>query len=334
MSFSQLSEFEKGQIVAYRDCGLTLRDIGKKLNRHNGPICKFLKKYNITGDYTRNAGSGRKRKLTTAQDEEIIRFAKRNRKVTAKELKTRFNFDVCLNTIRNRLHEYGFKICFQVKKAFVSEKNRLIRLRWAKEHVKWSIYRWKNVLWSDESPFVLRFNGKQRVWRLANERYNVQLLKGTVKHDKKINVWGCFSYHGVGRLYRVNGILIATKYVQILKHHMVPSAKDLFDGKFFKFQQDNDPKHTAKVTSKYLKNKGINVMIWPSQSPDLNPIENMWSIFDRKLKDRNPSNENQLFQLLNDAWKQISVELCQSLVESMPRRCQAVIDANGYPCKY
>lgn len=106
-----------------------------------------------------------------------------------------------MRTIRRRLNEYGFSSTFQIKKAFVSEKNRQKRLQWCREHLAWSIDQWKNVLWSDESPFVLRYAGRLRVWRLANERYNVQLLKGTVKHDKKINIWGCFSWHGVGNLY-------------------------------------------------------------------------------------------------------------------------------------
>lgn len=229
---------------------------------------------------------------------------------------------------------YGFSSTFQIKKAFVSEKNRQKRLQWCREHLAWSIDQWKNVLWSDESPFVLRYAGRLRVWRLANERYNVQLLKGTVKHDKKINIWGCFSWHGVGNLYCIDDILVAKKYVQILKNHMIPSANALYDGNFIFQQKDNDPKHTAKVTKQYLQNKGVHVMKWPSQSPDLNPIENLWSIFDRQMKDRRPSNESELFEMISEGWKQISLSLCRALVESMPSRCQAVIDANGYPTKY
>ena len=64
------------------------------------------------------------------------------------------------------------------------------RLEWAKAHQNWTVDQWRNVLWSDESPFVLRYNRKKRVWRLHNERYNPLVTVATVKHDKKINIWG------------------------------------------------------------------------------------------------------------------------------------------------
>ncbi len=311
---------------------MSYRQIGAKLERNHTSVGTFLKNYEKTGDYHQKSGRGRKRVTTASTDDKIVRAVKRRRTTTAQELKSQFNLDVSLRTIRRRLNEFGFSSTFQIKKHFVREKNREWRLRWAHEHVNWSIDQWKSVLWSDESPFVLRYAGRQRVWRLANERYKVQLLKG-IKHDKQINVWGCFSWYGVGHLYRIHGIMKATNYKQILIHHMIPSANELFDDNFI-FQQDNDPKHTARITKKYLKNKKVNVLKWPSQSLDLNPIENLWSIFDKQMKNRTPSNESELFDILNDGWQNLSIELLQSLVESMPRRCQAVIDANGQHTKY
>ena len=73
---------------------------------------------------------------------------------------------------------------------------------------------------------------------------------------------------------------------------------------------------------------------WPSQSPDLNPIENLWSILDSNLKDRRPQSKAELFQVLQEGWNRLDVDLLRRLVESMPRRIQAVIDANGYMTKY
>ena len=68
-------------------------------------------------------------------------------------------------------------------------KPMVVNVYYGQENLNWTIDQWKYVLWSDESPYVMRYSGRTRVWRLLNEQYNVQLLKETVKHDKKIMVW-------------------------------------------------------------------------------------------------------------------------------------------------
>ena len=73
---------------------------------------------------------------------------------------------------------------------------------------------------------------------------------------------------------------------------------------------------------------------WPAQSPDLNPIENLWSYLDWKLKNRKPSNEAELFKCLQEAWEAIPTDYLMRLVDSMPRRCEAVIEAKGHSTKY
>jgi hypothetical protein len=154
-------------------------------------------------------------------------------------------------------------------------------------------------------------------------------FSGTVKHDKKINVWGCFTYDGVGHIHRIVGIMDAMAYKQILIHHMVPSAQELFGNDQFIFQQDNDPKHTSISCTSYLRSKNINVIDWPSQSSDLNLIENLWGYLDSLMKDRRSQNEEELFEDIKEAWLRIPLTYLHNLVDSMPRRCQAVIDSNG-----
>ena len=95
------------------------------------------------------------------------------------------------------------------------------------------------------------------------------------------------------------------------------------------FQQDNDVKHTANKIQRYLDNYDTSTMVWPSLSSDLSPIENLWSILDDMIKDRQSTTEEELFQVLETVCKAIVGDLLTHLVDSMPRRIQAVIAANG-----
>ena len=96
----------------------------------------------------------------------------------------------------------------------------------------------------------------------------------TVKHGGgSIILWGCFSAAGTVRLVRIEAKINGAKYREILDENLLPGTQDVRLGQRFTFQQDNDPKDTAKTTQEGLRGMSLNVLEWPSQSPDLNPIE-------------------------------------------------------------
>ena len=102
----------------------------------------------------------------------------------------------------------------------------------------------------------------------------------------------CFS--SAGKLVGIEGMMDGAKYRDILEGNLFQSSRDLRLGRRFTFQQDNGPKHTAKATLKWIKGKHLNVLEWPSQSSDLNPIENMWYDLKIALHQQNPSNLKEL----------------------------------------
>jgi hypothetical protein len=189
-------------------------------------------------------------------------------------------------------------------------------------------------VWSDESAFYYINHFREHVWRARNERFSTACITVTSHFDHKIHIWGCFSASGVGELHYIEDILKAEGYQNILQSKLLPYLKRHNERCHYIFQQDNDSKHKAKSTIGWLKAQQIKTLDWPPQSPDLNPIENLWSELDRRTKHRQPKSGEELFGILRNCWNAINPNELQRYTDNMHDRLQAVIDANGWQTKY
>ena len=188
---------------------------------------------------------------------------------------------------------------------------------------------------SDESRFLLhRRDGRQRVYRRRNERFAPNCVREVDRFGGgSVMVWGAITYTTRSDLVVVQGNLTANRYMnQVLQPHLLP----IIDRQRELFQQDNAPAHTARVTVAYLHNANINVLPWPSISPDLNPIEHLWDELDRRVRQRQntPQTLPQLANALQEKWRRIPQDRIRRLIQSVPRRCRAVIAARGGHTRY
>ena len=149
---------------------------------------------------------------------------------------------------------------------------------------------WNKVVFSDESKFnVFGLNGHLKVWRKKEEgEYKETNIYKTVQgKGGNIMVWECITSKGFGKLYRIQGKMDKDKYISILSECLLGTLSDQqLRPKGIIFQQDNDPKHTAKATKALLISQGIPLLVWPAKTADMNIIEHVWDYLERRVRKR------------------------------------------------
>lgn len=322
-----LEKFENGE----KQC-----KIAEDLNLHKSIISRVLSNFQRRGTLEGVPKCGRKRKTDSVVDRKIKMLSTQDPFMSAPRIKQQLGgVSISVSTIKRRLQEAGLYGRKSAKKPFISKKNREARLRFAREHVNWSYEKWKTVLFSDESRFKLfQSDGICWVRRPINERFNPKYTRPTVKHGGGgIMVWGCFGGFGMGPLVKIDGIMDRYVYQDILANQMLPWAEENMSLRWV-FQHDNDPKHTAKLIKDWLAAENVNVMDWPAQSPDLNPIENLWDEIDRRIHTKNLTKMTELFEELQIIWNSIAQEYIDKLLNSMRTRCFEVIKNKEYATRY
>lgn len=198
---------------------------------------------------------------------------------------------------------------------------------------------WKRVVFSDETKVnLLGSDGRKWGWKVPGSLLQDSHVSPTVKYGGgSMMIWGCLAAKGIGNLVRIEGILNARLYIDILKNDLLGTLdRYALDKANVVFQHDNDPKHTAKITVAWLANKGIEILAWPPQSLDLNPIENLWAWFKFRLVDYQgpPSSIHEFWEHAQTAWNGFTEDDCIRLIESMLERIAAVISAKSSYTKF
>jgi transposase len=300
-------------------------------------IQRAVNRFPETKGYTRRVGSGRKRSTTAHDDHFLTLTILRNRDTTAvrarNELQEVRSVAVSERTVRKRLEEHGLSARTLAHCLLLTREHRVARLLIAHEHRNWGIEEWGRILFTDESRFCLRSpDGRQRVWRSTGQGVaQCNFVPGISFGSGSIMVWGGISMEARTELVVVNGgAMTANRYIRdILEPHVVPFAP--FIGNDSILMHDNARPHIAQIVNEYLDTVEIHHMIWPARSPNLNPIEHVWDMVGRRVKDRTPAPANlrDLSAAVIQECQEIDQAVIQDLFEGMPRRMEAVIQARG-----
>ncbi|GFX26396.1 transposable element Tcb2 transposase [Trichonephila clavipes] len=211
--------------------------------------------------------------------------------------------------------------------------HRTARLQWCREHHNWTEQDWACVLFSDESRFSLSSDcRRQLIWRESGTAYRPENIQEKDRYPTcSIMVWAGIMINGRTLLHVVaNGTMTDQRYIDEV---LLPHVR-LFRGAVgdkFVFMDNNATCHRTLAVQDCLDREGIQRLIWPARSPDLNPIENVWDALGRQVAGRNypPTNMNTLIRALTEEWDKLPQQLLDNVVQSMVRRVECCIALHG-----
>lgn len=254
----RLSANQRHRALGLLEGGVSIRQVAQRMGCTAPTIANLRRRYQETDTVNDRPRPGRQRVTSAADDRQIVlqhlRERSRTATETAAETPGRNQPRISASTVRRRLHAANLRSRRPVVGNVLTPVHRRNRLQWAQQHPNWTLARWSEVLFTDESRFCLyRNDGRQRVWRRPGERHAECCVR---QHDRwggaGVMVWAGISTNQRTSLIIIDGNLSARRYIdEVLETTYLPFLNDHPEIRIL--QQDNARPHTARITTAYLQ---------------------------------------------------------------------------------
>ena len=209
------------------------------------------------------------------------------------------------------------------------QTNKRKRLIWCKEQLRVK-EDFSNVIFTDECTVQLE-NHSRLCFR---KRYQPRILKQRAKHPVKLHIWSGISKHGATNIIMFTGIMNAERPCAVFQAGLLPYIQNTFPD-WHRLQQDNDPKHASGLIDEFFEENHVNWWPTPPESPDLNPIENVWGSLKQYLRNfYKPQNLDQLKDGIQCFWSTLTPSVCTRYIQHLDKVIPKVIQVEGEPSRY
>lgn len=327
----RLSPYEAGQIDALLSEGLSQNKVASRLHRSHKAVQTYVKN---RATYFDKHPNGSVQALTERDKRAAIRYISATG-ASVNEARRVLKLPVSRPTLYRAVASCRTLRYIKIKtKPRLKAEHIARRLQFAKEHMTWNV-EWRSVVFSDEKKFNLDGpDGLHYYWH--DLRKEERLLSRRVHGGASVMVWASFCFSGKSEIVFRECKGKADVYRKVLNDHLLPFIRRLGGGKWT-FQQDGASVHTAADTIQWLRAHNLDPMSWPSLSPDLNPIENLWGALVRLVYDngrRQFNTAEELRAAIQASWNSIGLDVLENLARSMPERMYEVIRLGGKSTKF
>jgi transposase len=350
----QLKSEERGEIIGMRKCGATFTAIAMNLELKRDTVRKVWNYYKETGRIVPPSRTGRQPIMTDRDRRHLKRYVKasrEHRREALSNITATLNLNISEDTLCNELKKLNLNHRVARKKPWLRPAQKLARLEFKKKYENWGFEEWSRVIWTDEMAMQTASNGgKVYVWREPDEEYKEDCVEPIfIPGFKRVKVWGAVRCGKKSKLVVIPENIEKGKKLDAETYMVEIMDKELFDfwqeameecGHVY-VMEDGAPPHQgiALVRRRQLEEmgwEGWGPGTWPSSSPDLNPIENVWRMLKCAVRKREPRprTEAELAQALVEEWEQLDIDKINKILLTMPDRLAAVKLANGAAIPY
>ena len=314
----KVSIYVRKRIQALHLEGLQPKAIFKQLGEEGlsvsyPSVARITNKVKLTASIDDLPKAGRPRKLNLVARDFIEAEMRRNDEATSRQIQKKLSkrgVEVHPSTVRRTRKKLGWTLQNMKYCQLIRDVNKVKRLEFARRVID-SGDTFDNIVFSDECSISLQ-QFRRTCYRKIGEPAK---RKPKPKHPLKVHVWAGISRHGATKICVFEGIMEADLYCDILRTTLVPFLREKLPE--HRFMQDNDPKHTSRVAKAFFEENSINWWRTPPESPDLNPIEDLWHELKFYLESRvKPRTKQELIDGIKKFWrKKITVQKCNKYID-------------------